>query len=943
VLGRLRADAAGRETSRHVATASDARPATAVHADEVIGALPPDMRVAGVGDEIVDRLGELRGREIDVTRLRSTRRSQIVERAMRDVLLDAEQPLLEATARFDAGPVAAGVDRPLRELLATPELLDAEIDVVSPLVPFLRWDPIQPPAVVSRHEYSAGESLRQMVVRSGVTQDPATLEITVTDPADYAAANSSLGYRATAERHLVPPKTSQSEAELHGAFDGAIGSTDPADHLRLLAVARRENGTLFDVDVPRLDDPSIRDPQPGIALLAGPDTPVAELKTLPLPPGEAPFPGQYVVHDTEELVVPYLPDVLGRGISVVFHEAGRDRTIPFPWGTEGFTAPYLGDWPERRSFRLALSGSGALHGALDGTELAISLPPGDFQRFRLSSSMTQADLDLFGLWRILPAILRDNPDLGGAAADGWLWALTPFDEVTLVHAVPRPVKAPRATVFLPVRTPGSTTVPIVAGVELDGPSTESLTAECQWTDPVDDLTLPMWEEQSRTGVAFTTPVLPWEDLALLGGVIPADIDADLPVFGPARLHRAVHELGDTRHHTIRYQLRAATRFREYFDAAALAPGGPPAPGEAFDDGQSVVGPVIEVNVPNTARPPAPIIHSVIPLFRWDDGIEPEQPVARRTRRQAGVRIYLERPWFLTGEGELLGVLVAPLGRDGALSGKVSQWGSDPVWFSAPVGQRGVLTFDHLVRAVGLDDRQGDAAPDTRPRFHPLSNDDGAPTVGVVGYQPQYNEERQLWYVDVAIHPGDTIWPFIRLAVARYQPDSLNAFHLSEPVRCDFVQLPPERTASVSRTDTRHVRVVLSGPIGLHDIPESTGIAGGRLTADAIHQLVAANRKVVARLQRQDRMIPTDLGWETVAATELIVRGSGGSPAEAAWVGTLESPEEIPLQQPGDLAEWRVTIEEWERLRGDPASLAPDAPTEPRVWEQRLVFAADVLL
>ena len=58
-LESLRADAAGRETSRHVATASDARPATAVHADEVIGVLPTDMRVAGVGDEIVDRLADV--------------------------------------------------------------------------------------------------------------------------------------------------------------------------------------------------------------------------------------------------------------------------------------------------------------------------------------------------------------------------------------------------------------------------------------------------------------------------------------------------------------------------------------------------------------------------------------------------------------------------------------------------------------------------------------------------------------------------------------------------------------------------------------------------------------------------------------------------------------------------------------------------------------------
>ncbi|NIR35677.1 MAG: hypothetical protein GWN07_06660, partial [Actinobacteria bacterium] len=92
-------------------------------------------------------------------------------------------------------------------------------------------------------------------------------EITVTAPDAYAAGVSAeLRYRATSERHLAPPKTSQSESELHGAFDDAIGTSDPARHRTALAIAIREAGTFFDIDVPRLDDPNQRDPQPGIAL-----------------------------------------------------------------------------------------------------------------------------------------------------------------------------------------------------------------------------------------------------------------------------------------------------------------------------------------------------------------------------------------------------------------------------------------------------------------------------------------------------------------------------------------------------------------------------------------------------------------------------------------------------------------------------------------------------
>ena len=102
-----------------------------------------------------------------------------------------------------------------------------------------------------------------------------------------------------------------------------------------------------------------------------------------------------------------------------------------------------------------------------------------------------------------------------------------------------------------------------------------------------------------------------------------------------------------------------------------------------------------------------------------------------------------------------------------------------------------------------------------------------------------------------------------------------------------------------------------------------------------------HRVVVARLQRHDPAIPTDLGWQTVATEELSVRGFGRNVFEAAWVGELEAPEELPLRTPGENAEWRVTVEEWERLKGDPEDLAD--PHSPPVWEQRLIYADEILL
>jgi hypothetical protein len=647
------------------------------------------------------------------------------------------------------------------------------------------------------------------------------------------------------------------------------------------------------------------------------------------------------VHDTDQLVLPYLPDPMARGVSLAFPEAGLDRRIPFPFGGEGFTAAYAGKWPEIQPFRFVLAGAAELSGRVEGNVITVELPPGDQQRFRLASSLSGSDLNRLGPWRSLPAAVRADADVAEAAVDGWLWGLTPYEEVVLVHAVPRPLEAPRATTLRPSREQGSTAVSLFGAVDVHGPSTDSLVAEATWAEPVDDVTLDGPEQRDQVASAFTTPVLPYEDLAILSD---SDFDFDVENFGPVRGHRAVHQLGDTKHRVVDYRFRASTRFREYFRPELLVP----APGVVGDDGRSVVGPVVRVSVPSSAQPAAPVVHSVLPLFRWSDGTEPEQPFARRRSRRAGVRIYLERPWFSSGEGELLAVLLAPGGNDSFdpappdQSGFpfVSKWGADPVWLGAPVTPRamGPLLLDNLLSGVGVayDDRPQPGRPVTPPRDLPLASLPRQPVVVAVGYRPQYNAERQLWYVDVAIDGGDTFWPFVRLAVARYQPDSLGNCHLSAPLRCDFAQLTPVRTTSVSRTDDTHVRVVVSGPVGVRTGRFPTGV-------EDLAAAVAANRQVVARLQRRDPGIPTDLGWETVDVAELTVRGRGvGTPDfEVAWTGALAAPKIIPLTRPGGNPDWRVTVEEWERLPGDPANLPTAVPLP--IWERRLAYADEVLL
>jgi hypothetical protein len=49
--------------------------------------------------------------------------------------------------------------------------------------------------------------------------------------------------------------------------------------------------------------------------------------------------------------------------------------------------------------------------------------------------------------------------------------------------------------------------------------------------------------------------------------------------------------------------------------------------------------------------------------------------------------------------------------------------------------------------------------------------EGQPVV-VLPYEPTYHEGRRLWRVDVGIATGAALWPFLRLSVARYQPEAL---------------------------------------------------------------------------------------------------------------------------------------------------------------------------
>ena len=513
-------------------------------------------------------------------------------------------------------------------------------------------------------------------------------------------------------------------------------------------------------------------------------------------------------------------------------------------------------------------------------------------------------------------MLRQNPLFAAAASEGWFWWLTPATTLRFVHAVPRPLAAPRFMVLNPVRVADSTSVTLVSGVDTHAPSTERLDIEAMWDEWVDDVSKPAPQRlEGVTAAVGHTAVAADEEIVVLAG---AEQDVPLPGGVTVHLHQGVHHLGDTKHRMIDYRLRGATRFREYFDPRLFT---------SIDD-SSVLGPAHRTNVLSSSRPAKPIVRDLIPLLLWHQETEADQPFALSRTRRGGVRVYLDRPWFTTGDGELLAVV---LQRDTAATTGVelSQWGADPVFDQTGPAERADLPLSDLFHTAGLDDRPEPARPLGKAATETLGDLPGQPTVTLLGYRPEFSPERGQWFVDIALDPGSAFWPFVRLTVARWQPNSLPGRTLSPLVKCDFVQVLPQRTALLSRPDAGNVRVVVTGPVGVPRFARAVDREQDFVGA------VQRSRVMQARLEQRDPSVPTDLGWQTVTAAVLPIFGVDGT--TVSWGGELPLATALPPRRPGENTDWRVVVEEWEVLPADPALGPPTIVRTPR-FGARVVYA-----
>jgi hypothetical protein len=294
------------------------------------------------------------------------------------------------------------------------------------------------------------------------------------------------------------------------------------------------------------------------------------------------------------------------------------------------------------------------------------------------------------------------------------------------------------------------------------------------------------------------------------------------------------------------------------------------------------------------------------------------------------------------------------GAQGGPDGAVSLWGRDPA-YTGPTITAGTVPplvdpTQLLLGSVSDQPVERAARPVATVRGVALADVPETPPAVVLGYQPEFHPARDHWFADIAMDDGPALWPFVRLALARYQPSSIDGCSLSPLGLTSWVQPLPTRTTTVNRPDENRVRVTVSGVVALLRAPRVVGaVAGDDLDADTpmgqaarIDALLAGTRIVMARLER----LPeggSDLQWETVTYRRLPVVGSGTEfTMRVTWSGDLRLPEPLELRTPGSsTSSWRVVVEEQELLDADD----PDQPNSAgqTVIVRRTVFADTIPL
>jgi hypothetical protein len=823
-------------------------------------------------------------------------------------------------------------------------------------VVYLRFEPVQAPSIALLREVgnvekpAEGESMERMAIR--------TFNAT---PADNVIPSAQV-----ARRMAVPARTDVRTGELHGMLDsgGNVNGSVPTYNM----LAKRDTA---------LEEVKLVTPGP--------------LVDAASPPVET----FYAVLDSDATEIPYLPDPL------CVHLAARIFDHPtFPSTTVIDIPVYQAgkSWPGAAPFTIGIYENPAESPKFDKVNrvLMIPLPKAVRATLRLSSQLALHSLELLGMWRW-------TKDYGGAplqtaALQGQHWLTTPWRNVELVHAVQKPLITPEMK-FRIGRNFGETRALPVFTATCSLASTARIDLQAEWNEPESDAEpAPIGTFRFKSDHAYSVKITDPTSYAMrkydptATGIPEHDIVGPDLISVGADWHDTLikhHEFHDTRYRRVEYWLDATTRFREYMPASILTKDEVGKTIET-DENVKVIGPRIVAYVPNSAPPPAPEVLYVVPTFGWTTS----KSGASEThwRRGGGLRVYLNRPWNVSGFGEMLAVVLPSANfngdpntepKDHPLKKFVTQWGNDPVWVSPYVAGPSPKAENFPLRRtqadpsgawlpsfVPLTEALQPAGPFlTTGRTHPglnFSFSDPQALIDVAPHDVAYDADRHLWYCDIEVTFGWSYCPFIRLALARYQPVSVPAAYLSNIVLADFMPLAPDRWLTVTSVGDGRVRNV--SVYGYHYTDsaghvESSSAPSSILLTEAENPVdISPTSMVEVWVEQFNPALGKDFGWSRDDSSVVSPTLPGRSSPIGTVLGRALSEEALTLRRPAVASQLINPVALWPVLWNGTVTLPPgpaakgtgyrvvvaeyeeylvDDPTPynktPSVKERRLVF------
>jgi hypothetical protein len=604
--------------------------------------------------------------------------------------------------------------------------------------------------------------------------------------------------------------------------------------------------------------------------------------------------------------VPYLPDPLSKSVIIKDVPLGSGSTgeVEFPSQSSASKAS-KSLLLESITLRL-VPGNVAPSGVARTKpgEITVTLPPGQRVSARLCTSLPNEKVDTLWTSDAQAHLSQLNKRLGLSlkaafnatsfaaearrlVAAGEEPSVTPDRQVTFVYATQRPVMAPKFGDHPVVaRQLNQVTAELVdKEFSLHVPSTGRIEFTASWTDIVDEPGGP--EREIKSSLAPFGYNLSEDDKPSLGqpGIPESywreDPDAGATLVKQKRREETKrrqsptnHAFKDTKYREVVYIARAISRFGAFMPKSI----------KDDVDAQSKSVKSKGLVVLNTAPPDVPVVRHILPTFRSEQS-------GRSDRKHVGggLRIYLERPWFSAGRGEKLAIVLYPADLTATppeLSRFVTEWGFNPRKLGGATSIRPALEDfrgDHeRIVARTLTLYSGEKAdPDLGGTVPPPIT----ASVSIATYDVHLDLARDVRYCDIEVDPGRAYFPCLRLALARYQAQSLDAVTLSPVVLADIIQLTPDRTVSISRAATGKHKVAVTG-VSYIDVEFGLGTS-------VIELVVQRRRAAPARQQ------PI---WEIVSAAPITLKSERIGSETMVWSGEVEAPRD------GD---WRIVLVEYE--------------------------------